>query len=81
VPALRQNGSDLSRAIYAYNHAQWYVDRSWRSPSGYAQSAGLQGGAPVGSVVDAALQFAYTKLAGLTAGAAPAKAASTRARG
>lgn len=60
--ALRHNGGDLSAAVFAYNHAQWYVDRVLAIASGYAASAGLPPGAPASSVVDAALQFAYNEL-------------------
>jgi cell wall-associated NlpC family hydrolase len=60
--ALRSTGGDLSRAIFAYNHAQWYVDKVLAIASGYAASAGLPPGAPASSVVDAALQFAYNQL-------------------
>jgi cell wall-associated NlpC family hydrolase len=60
--ALRQNGGDVSRAIFSYNHAQWYVDKVLAIASGYAQTAGLPAGAPASSVVDAALQFAYNQL-------------------
>ena len=60
--ALRQNGGDVSRAVFSYNHAQWYVDKVLAIASGYAQTAGLPAGAPASSVVDAALQFAYNQL-------------------
>jgi cell wall-associated NlpC family hydrolase len=60
--ALRDNGGDLSRAVFSYNHAQWYVDKVLAIASGYAASAGLPAGAPASSVVDAALQFAYNQL-------------------
>jgi cell wall-associated NlpC family hydrolase len=60
--SLRANGGDLTRAIFAYNHAQWYVDKVLAIASGYAASAGLPPGAPVSEVVDAALQFAYNQL-------------------
>ncbi len=45
-----------------YNHAQWYVDKVLAVASSYAASAGLPAGAPISSVVDAALQFAYNQL-------------------
>jgi cell wall-associated NlpC family hydrolase len=60
--SLRASGGDLSRAIFSYNHAQWYVDKVLAIASGYAQTAGLPAGAPASSVVDAALQFAYNQL-------------------
>jgi cell wall-associated NlpC family hydrolase len=62
--ALRDNGGDLSRAIFAYNHAQWYVDKVLAIASGYAATAGPgpQLGAPALSVIDGALQFAYNQL-------------------
>ncbi|HEX9357553.1 MAG TPA: hydrolase, partial [Streptosporangiaceae bacterium] len=60
--ALRDTGGDLSRAVFSYNHAQWYVDKVLAIASGYAASAGLPAGAPASGVVDAALQFAYNQL-------------------
>ena len=60
--ALRDHGGDLSRAVFVYNHAQWYVDKVLAIASGYAATSGLPAGAPASSVVDAALQFAYNQL-------------------
>jgi hypothetical protein len=60
--ALRDTGGDLSRAVFAYNHAQWYVDKVLAFASGYAATASLPAGAEASSVVDAALQFAYSQL-------------------
>ncbi len=60
--ALHDNGGDLSRAVFSYNHAQWYVDKVLAIASSYAATAGLPAGAPASNVVDAALQFAYNQL-------------------
>jgi cell wall-associated NlpC family hydrolase len=60
--ALKDNGGDVSKAVFSYNHAQWYVDKVLAIASGYAASAGLPPGAPASSVVDAALEFAYNQL-------------------
>jgi hypothetical protein len=62
--ALRENGGDLSRAVFSYNHAQWYVDKVLSIASRYAatQGQGPQPGAPALGVIDAAMQFAYNQL-------------------
>jgi hypothetical protein len=60
--ALRGDGGDLSRAIFSYNHAQWYVDQVLAIASRYAATQDLPAGASASSVVDAALQFAYNQL-------------------
>ena len=60
--ALRDHGGDLSQAVFAYNHAQWYVDKVLAIASGYAATASLPAGAPAADAVDAALQFAFNQL-------------------
>ncbi len=60
--ALRDHGGDLSAAVFAYNHAPWYVDKVLTIASGYAASATLPPGAPAADAVDAALQFAFGQL-------------------
>ena len=60
--ALNDHGGDLSRAVFAYNHAQWYVDKVLAIASGYAATASLPAGAAAADAVDAALQFAFNQL-------------------
>jgi cell wall-associated NlpC family hydrolase len=60
--ALKDNGGDVSRAVFSYNHAQWYVDKVLAIASGYAATVSLPPGAPAADAVDAALQFAFTQL-------------------
>jgi cell wall-associated NlpC family hydrolase len=60
--ALRDHGGDLSQAVFAYNHAQWYVDKVLAIASGYAATASLPAGAAATDAVDAALQFAFNQL-------------------
>jgi cell wall-associated NlpC family hydrolase len=60
--ALRDHGGDLSQAVFAYNHAQWYVDKVLAIASSYAATASLPAGAPAADAVDAALQFAFKQL-------------------
>ncbi len=60
--ALRDHGGDLSRAVFAYNHAQWYVDKVLAIASSYAATASLPAGAAAADAVDAALQFAFNQL-------------------
>jgi cell wall-associated NlpC family hydrolase len=60
--ALRDHGGDLSQAVFAYNHAQWYVDKVLAIASSYAATASLPAGAPAADAVDAALQFAFNQL-------------------
>jgi cell wall-associated NlpC family hydrolase len=65
--ALHDNGGDVSKAVFAYNHAQWYVDKVLKIASGYAATAAASAGmaAPgpgVASVVGTALQFAFNQL-------------------
>ncbi|HEX8931389.1 MAG TPA: lytic transglycosylase domain-containing protein, partial [Actinomycetota bacterium] len=43
--ALRDHGGDLSQAVFAYNHAQWYVDKVLAIASSYAATASLPAGA------------------------------------
>jgi cell wall-associated NlpC family hydrolase len=60
--ALRDHGGDLSQAVFAYNHAQWYVDKVLAIASSYAATASLPAGAAATDAVDAALQFAFNQL-------------------
>jgi cell wall-associated NlpC family hydrolase len=60
--ALRDHGGDLSQAVFAYNHAQWYVDKVLAIASSYAATASLPAGASSADAVDAALQFAFNQL-------------------
>jgi cell wall-associated NlpC family hydrolase len=55
-------GRDVPRAVFAYNHADWYVTKVLAVASGYAASQGLPPGAPAEEVAAAAVQFAYSKL-------------------
>jgi cell wall-associated NlpC family hydrolase len=60
--SLRQTGGDVSKAVFSYNHAQWYVDKVLAIASTYAATATLPAGAPAPGAVDAALQFAFNQL-------------------
>jgi cell wall-associated NlpC family hydrolase len=60
--ALRDHGGDLSQAVFAYNHAQWYVDKVLAIASSYAATASLPAGAAATDAVDVALQFAFNQL-------------------
>jgi cell wall-associated NlpC family hydrolase len=60
--SLRQSGGDVSKAVFSYNHAQWYVDKVLAIASTYAATATLPAGAPAPGAVDAALQFAFNQL-------------------
>jgi cell wall-associated NlpC family hydrolase len=55
-------GGDLARAVFAYNHADWYVTKVLAIASGYAASQGPPAGAPAEDVAAAAVQFAYQQL-------------------
>jgi cell wall-associated NlpC family hydrolase len=55
-------GADVAGAIFAYNHADWYVTKVLAIASTYAASQGLPPGAPAEDVAAAALQFAYNEL-------------------
>src|SRR5919106_3054645 len=55
-------GADVARAIFAYNHADWYVTKVLAIASTYAASQGLPPGAPAEDVAAAAVQFAYNEL-------------------
>ena len=63
---LCQNGAgqgrDVAGAIFAYNHADWYVTKVLAIASTYAASQGLPPGAPAQEVAAAAVQFAYSEL-------------------
>jgi len=52
--------ADLTRAIFAYNHADWYVSEILAVASGYA--AGGPAGLPSGPGVERAVAFAYSQL-------------------
>jgi cell wall-associated NlpC family hydrolase len=60
--ALRDNGGDVSKAIFSYNHAPWYVDKVLAIASSYAATVSLPPGAEAADAVDAALQFAFNQL-------------------
>jgi cell wall-associated NlpC family hydrolase len=55
-------GADVAGAIFAYNHANWYVTKVLAIASTYAASVGLPPGAPAEDVAAAAVQFAYHQL-------------------
>jgi cell wall-associated NlpC family hydrolase len=55
-------GADVAGAIFAYNHADWYVTKVLAIASTYAASQGLPPGAPAEDVAAAAVQFAYNEL-------------------
>jgi cell wall-associated NlpC family hydrolase len=55
-------GADVAGAVFAYNHANWYVTKVLAVASGYAASQGLPPGAPAEDVAAAAVQFAYSQL-------------------
>jgi cell wall-associated NlpC family hydrolase len=57
-----ERGADVARAVFAYNHADWYVTKVLAVASGYAASQGLPPGAPAEDVAAAAVQFAYSQL-------------------
>ena len=55
-------GASAAGAIFAYNHADWYVTKVLAIASAYAASQGLPAGAPAEEVAAAAVQFAYNQL-------------------
>ena len=55
-------GGDVAGAVFAYNHADWYVTKVLAIASTYAASQGLPPGAPAEEVAAAAVQYAYDKL-------------------
>jgi len=55
-------GADVAGAVFAYNHADWYVTKVLAVASTYAASEGLPPGAPAEEVTAAAVQFAYNQL-------------------
>ena len=55
-------GADVAGAVFAYNHASWYVTKVLAVASTYAASEGLPPGAPAEEVAAAAVQFAYNQL-------------------
>jgi cell wall-associated NlpC family hydrolase len=55
-------GADVAGAVFAYNHADWYVTKVLAIASTYAASQGLPAGAPAEEVAAAAVQFAYSEL-------------------
>jgi hypothetical protein len=57
-----RRGADVAGAVFAYNHASWYVTKVLAVASTYAASEGLPPGAPAEEVAAAAVQFAYNQL-------------------
>jgi len=58
-----ERGADLNRAIFAYNHADWYVTKVLAVASGYAASpTSGAAGPPSGPAVEHAVAFAYSQL-------------------
>ncbi|HEY6707821.1 MAG TPA: bifunctional lytic transglycosylase/C40 family peptidase, partial [Actinomycetota bacterium] len=55
-------GANVAGAVFAYNHADWYVTKVLAIASAYAASQGLPPGAPAEDVAAAAVQFAYNEL-------------------
>jgi hypothetical protein len=55
-------GANVAGAVFAYNHADWYVTKVLAIASAYAASQGLPAGAPAEEVAAAAVQYAYDKL-------------------
>jgi cell wall-associated NlpC family hydrolase len=55
-------GADVAGAVFAYNHADWYVTKVLAIASTYAASQGLPPGAPAEEVTAAAVRFAYNQL-------------------
>jgi cell wall-associated NlpC family hydrolase len=55
-------GADVAGAVFAYNHADWYVTKVLAIASTYAASQGLPPGAPAEEVAAAAVGFAYNQL-------------------
>jgi hypothetical protein len=55
-------GRDVAAAVFAYNHADWYVTKVLAIASGYAATQGLPPGLPAEQVTAAAVQFAYSQL-------------------
>jgi cell wall-associated NlpC family hydrolase len=55
-------GADVAGAVFAYNHASWYVTKVLAVASTYAASEGLPPGAPAEDVAAAAVRYAYDKL-------------------
>jgi cell wall-associated NlpC family hydrolase len=52
----------VAGAVFAYNHADWYVTKVLAIASTYAASEGLPPGAPAEEVAAAAVRYAYDKL-------------------
>jgi cell wall-associated NlpC family hydrolase len=55
-------GTDVAGAVFAYNHADWYVTKVLAIASTYAASQGLPPGAPAEDVAAAAVRYAYNQL-------------------
>ena len=53
-------GTDITRAVFAYNHADWYVSKVLAIASGY--TAGPAAPLPSGPAVERAVAFAYSQL-------------------
>ena len=72
-------GADVAGAIFAYNHADWYVTKVLAIASTYAASQGCPRRPGRGGTA-AAVQYAYDQLGPLPLGR-HRRAASTTARG
>jgi cell wall-associated NlpC family hydrolase len=55
-------GADVAGAVFAYNHADWYVTKVLAIASTYAASQGLPPGAPAEEVAAAAVRYAFDRL-------------------
>jgi membrane-bound lytic murein transglycosylase B len=78
-------GGDLSRAVFAYNHADWYVTKVLAIASTYEAAAPARwGGGPASppnhDVAAIAVQFAYNQLGSRMSGV-PLRADATRLQG
>src|SRR6266540_2786058 len=54
------DGADIPRAIFAYNHADWYVTKVLAIASSYAAGPGVA--LPAGPAVERAVAFAFSQL-------------------
>jgi NlpC/P60 family len=55
-------GRDVAGAVFAYNHADWYVTKVLAIASTYAASEGLPPGAPAEEVAATAVRYAFDRL-------------------
>ena len=55
-----KGGADIPRAVFAYNHADWYVTKVLAAASSYAAGPGVA--LPAGAAVEKAVAFAFTQL-------------------